>query len=53
MSRFIIWKNAGNKGLAFIQKNAQALNLDAFELLEDPIAAPFDKLRDLRLQDDD
>lgn len=36
-----------------IQKNAQGFNLDAFELLVDPIAAPFDKLRDLRLQDDD
>ena len=34
------------------KKNVQAFNLDAFELLVDPIAAPFDKFRDLRLQDD-
>ena len=33
-------------------KNVRAFNLDALELLVDPIAAPFDKLRDLRLQDD-
>ena len=33
-------------------KKHPAFNLDAFELPVDPIAAPFDKLRDLRLQDD-
>ena len=33
-------------------KKRPGFNLDAFEMLVDPIAAPFDKLRDLRLQDD-